>query len=185
MARKTLKEIEDLMQKTIEATKREFGELRSGRANPKMVEGIHVDYYGTPTLLRDIATISIPGARLIVISPWDASCLKEVEKAILKADLGITPVIDGKVVKLAVPPLSEERRDELVKLAKKIAEEGKISIRTIRRNGKEDLKKLEKSKEISEDEKFKAEEQLQKITDKYTKRIDEIFEEKEKELRQF
>ena len=180
-----LKEIEESMKKAVEATRREFGELRSGRANPKMVEGIRVDYYGTLTLLKDIATISIPEAKLLVINPWDPNSVKNIEKAILQSDLGITPIVDGKLIRLIVPPLSEERRAELVKLVKKIAEEGKISLRTIRRDAKDKIKALEKNKKISEDDKFKGEEQLQKLTDKYTKEIDRILEDKEKELKEF
>lgn len=186
LAKDFLKEIEDLMKKVIEATKREFAELRSGRANPKMVEGIRVNYYGTPTLLKEMATINISDARLIVISPYDPSSVKEIEKSLLQADLGITPVCDGKIIRLIIPPLSEERREDLAKIVKKIAEEGKVSIRTIRRDAKEQIKKLEKEKKISEDERFKAEEDLQKkMTDKYIKDIDSLLEDKEKELREF
>ena len=180
-----LKEIEDSMKKAIEATKREFGELRSGRANPKMVEGIHVNYYGTPTLLKDISTISIPEAKLLVINPWDPNSVKDIEKAILQSDLGVTPMVDGKIIRLIIPPLSEERRIELIKLVKKIAEEGKISIRTIRRDAKDKIKSFEINKKISEDDRFKGEEELQKLTDKYTKEIDKILEGKEKELKEF
>lgn len=180
-----LKETETSMRKAIEATKREFGELRSGRANPKMVEGIRVNYYGTPTLLKDISTISVPEARLLVINPWDPNAIKEIEKALLQSDLGITPIVDGKIIRLVVPPLSEERRLELIKLVKKIAEEGKISIRTIRRDAKEEIRKMEKDKKISEDDRFRGEEELQKLTDKYIAEIDRILDEKEKELREF
>ena len=180
-----IKEIEEMMKKAIESVKREFTELRSGRANPKMVEGIRINYYGTPTLLKDISTITVPEARLIVINPWDANSIKEIEKAIFSSDLGMTPVNDGKTIKLIVPPLSEERRQELVKLVKKIAEEGRISIRTIRRNAKEKVKSLEKEKKISQDERFKTEEEIQKLTDRYIEEIDKLFEEKEKELKEF
>ena len=167
-----LKDIEASMRKAIEATKREFGELRSGRANPKMVEGIRVNYYGTPTLLKDISTISVPEARLLVINPWDPNAIKEIEKAILQSDLGITPIVDGKIIRLVVPPLSEERRLELIKLVKKIAEEGKISIRTIRRDAKEEIRRMEKDKKISEDDRYRGEEELQKLTDRYIKEIE-------------
>ncbi|MCK4520074.1 MAG: ribosome recycling factor [Candidatus Omnitrophica bacterium] len=183
--KKVLKEIEDSMKKGIEATKRELAELRSGRANPKMVEGVKVNYYGTPTLLKEIATIGIPEARMIVISPYDPSSIKEIEKAILQSELGITPIGDGKIVRLIVPPLSEERREELIKIVKKTVEEGKVSIRTVRRDGKEKIKSLEKGKKITEDERFKAEEELQKITDRYIVEIDKILESKEKELKEF
>ena len=185
IVKEVLKEIEGSMKKGIEATKRELAELRSGRANPKMVEGVRVNYYGTPTLLKEIATIGIPEARMIVISPYDPSSVKEIEKAILQSELGITPVGDGKIVRLIVPPLSEERREELIKIVKKTVEEGKISIRTVRRDGKEKIRSLEKGKKITEDERFKAEEELQKITDRYITEIDKIFETKEKELKEF
>ncbi|UCD15682.1 MAG: ribosome recycling factor [Candidatus Omnitrophota bacterium] len=185
VSRQYLKEIEELMKKTVESTRREFAELRSGRANPKMVEGIRVNYYGAPTLLKEIATINVLEARLIVISPYDPSSVKEIEKAILQSNLGITPMCDGKIIRLMIPPLSEERRNELAKIVKKTAEEGKVSIRTIRRDGKEGVRKMEKDKKISEDERFKAEEELQKLTDKYIRETDNVLEDKEKELREF
>jgi ribosome recycling factor len=185
IAKQTLKDAEDEMKKAIEATKREFSELRSGRANPKMVEGIRVNYYGTPTLLKEIATIGVPEARLVVISPWDPSALKEIEKSILQSDLGITPVNDGKIIRLIVPALSEERRQELIKIVKKVSEEGKVSIRTIRQNIKDKIKTLEKDKKISEDDRFKAEEELQRLTDKYIAETDKLLSDKEKELKEF
>jgi ribosome recycling factor len=178
-------DIEALMKKAIEATKREFLEIRSGRAHPKLVEGIRVNYYGTPTLLRDISTISIPEARLIIINPWDPGSIKEIEKALLQSDLGINPIVDNKIIRLIVPALSEERREELIKMVKKLAEEGKISIRTIRRDAKEKIRSMEKEKKISDDDRFRAEDDLQKVTDKYVKEIDAILEEKEKELKSF
>ncbi len=183
--KEVIKKIENNMEKTIEAIKREFSELRSGRANPKMVEGVRVNYYGTPTLLKELATIGVPEARMLVISPYDPSSVAEIEKAILQADLGIAPINDGKIIRLVVPPLSEERRDELIKMVKKITEEGKVSLRTIRRGGREDIKDLEKDKEISEDEKYNTEEELQKLTDRYIKTLDNLLEEKEKELKEF
>ena len=185
IAKQVLKEIEESMKKTIDATKREFAELRSGRANPKMVEGVRVNYYGTPTLLKEIATIAIPEARLIVINPYDPSSVKDIEKAILQSELGITPVSDGKIIRLLVPPLSEERRQDLIKIVKKIAEEGKISIRTVRRDGKERIKTLEKEKKISEDDRYKSEDELQKLTDKYIEDIEQLLTSKEKELKEF
>ncbi len=185
MSKELLKEIEVSMKKAIDATKRELAELRSGRANPKMLEGIRINYYGTPTLLKELATIGVPEARMVVISPYDPSSLKEVEKSILQSDLGITPVNDGKIIRLIVPPLSEERRQDLIKIVKKVSEEGKVSIRTVRRDGKERIKSLEKDKKISEDERFQSEDQLQKMTDKFIKDIDTILEDKEKELKEF
>jgi len=183
--KETLRSIEDNMKKTIESTKRELSELRSGRANPRMVEGVRVDYYGTPTLLKEIATIGVPEARMVIISPYDPSSLKEIEKAILQSELGITPINDGKIIRLIIPPLSEERREELIKIVRRVVEESKVSIRTVRRDGKEAIKKMEKDKKISEDDRFKAEEELQKLTDKYIKDIDKILEEKESELKNF
>ena len=184
IAKQVLNEIEGEMKKAIEATKREFAELRSGRANPKMVEGVRIDYYGTPTLLKELALISVPEARMVVISPYDPTSLKEIEKSILQSDLGVTPVNDGKIIRLIVPPLSQERREELIKIVRKVAEEGKISIRTIRREGKERIKNLEKEKKISEDDRFKSDEQTQKLTDKYTAEIESLLVEKEKELKE-
>ncbi|MBN2120447.1 MAG: ribosome recycling factor [Candidatus Omnitrophica bacterium] len=179
------KSTEENMKKAQEATEREFAELKTGRANPKMVEGIHVNYYGTPTLLKEIASISIPEARLIVIHPWDPSVISDIEKAILQSNLGITPSNDGKIIRLSVPALSTERRTELVKIVRKIAEEGKVSIRTVRKEVNEKAKELEKAKKISEDDRFRAQDEIQKITDKYTKQMDALLQDKEKELREF
>ena len=176
---------EDKMKKAIEATRREFAEIRTGRASPSMVEGLRVEYYGTPTLLKQIASISIPDARLIVIQPWDINAVKDIEKAILKSNLGITPMIDGKVIRLSIPQLSKERRLELTKVVKDMAEEGRISLRTIRRDANELVKKLESDKSITEDDRFRGQDEIQKLTDKYIKNIDQILEEKEQELTEF
>lgn len=185
----TVKEIirntEEKMKKAIEATKREFAEIRTGRAHPSLVEGLRVDYYGTPTLLKQIASISIPDARLIVIQPWDPNAIKQIEKTILKSNLGITPMTDGKVIRLSIPQLSKERRQELTKVVKDMAEEGRISLRTIRRESNERVKKLEDDKTISEDERFRGQEQIQKLTDKYIQYIDQILKNKQKELVEF
>jgi ribosome recycling factor len=178
-------ETQEDMKKAVESTKREFLEVRSGRANPKLVEGIRVNYYGTPTLIKDIATISIPEARLLIVNPWDPNSIKEIEKAILQSEIGITPIVDGKIIRLIVPPLSEERREELIKLVKKTAEEGKVSLRTVRKNAKDKIKGLEKEKKVSEDEKFKLEQEVQELTGRYTKEIDKLLEDKEQELREF
>jgi len=185
VAKECLKEMEALMQKAIDATKREFSEMRSGRANPKMVEGLRVNYYGAPTLLKEMAAVSVPEARMLIINPWDPTAIKEIEKAILQSELGITPVVDGKIIRLIVPSLSQERRQDLVKIVKKAAEEGKVSLRTIRRDGKEKVKALEKDKKITEDEKFKVEDELQKLTDKCIADIDKLLADKEKELQEF
>lgn len=182
----TVKEIthdtETKMKKTVEATQREFSTIRTGRASSTVVEGIRVDYYGTPTPLKQLASISTPDARFIVIQPWDKTALAEIEKSIMKSDLGIAPTNDGKVIRLAVPPLTEERRGELDKVLKKIAEDGRISLRTCRHAAVEHVRKSEKDKLITEDERFKALEDIQKLTDKFIKEIDTALAAKEKEI---
>lgn len=182
----TLKEVmneaHEKMKKTIEAVHREFNTIRTGRASSALVESIKVEYYGTPTPMKQLASISIPDPKLIVIQPWDASVLGEIEKAILKSDIGITPLNDGRAIKLGIPSLTQERREELVKVIKKMAEDGRVSIRSIRREINEKIKVLEKGKTISEDESKKSVEDIQKLTDKETKEIDEILAKKEKEL---
>jgi len=179
------KDTEQAMGKVIDAVDREFAELRTGRANPKMIEGIHVNYYGTPTLLKEIAGISVPEARLMVIHPWDQNAMPEIEKAILQSNLGMTPSNDGKIIRLTVPALSTERREEIIKIVKKIAEEGRVSIRTVRKDANEKIKQAEKDKKISEDDKYKGQDQIQKLTDKYVGIINERLEKKEEELREF
>ncbi|MFA5361814.1 MAG: ribosome recycling factor [Candidatus Omnitrophota bacterium] len=180
--REVLHTTEDKLKKMLDFLLREFSEIRTGRASPHLVEGMHVDYYGTPTILKQLASISVPDAHMVVIQPWDPKVIPEIEKAILKSNLGITPFNDGKAIKLPVPQLSKERRLELTKMVNKISEEGKISVRTIRRDSKELLEKLEKDKLISEDEKFKGIEELQKIVDKYAAKIEEILKNKDKEI---
>ncbi|KPK97018.1 MAG: ribosome recycling factor [Omnitrophica WOR_2 bacterium SM23_72] len=185
----TTKEIirntEDKMKKALESVTREFSEIRTGRASPHLVEGLHINYYGTPTLLKQLASISATDAHLIVIQPWDISCVTEIEKAILKSNLGITPSNDGKVIRLTFPPLSKDRRQELVRVVHRMAEEGKVSLRTIRRDAKESLEKLEKDKVIAEDDKFRGIDELQKVVDRYIAKIDEILKIKEKEILEF
>jgi len=183
--KEVLHNAEEKMKKAIEAMNREFLEVRTGRAHPGLVEGLHIDYYGTPTLLKQLASISIPAVNLIVIQPWDPTAIPEIEKAIMKSNLGITPSNDGKLIRLSIPPLSKERREELVKLVHKMAEEGRISLRTIRREAKETLEKLEKDKLISEDDKFRGIDELQKFVDKYIAQIDELLKNKEKEILEF
>lgn len=175
-------ETELKMKKTVEATQREFSTIRTGRASSALVEGIKVDYYGAPTPLKQLAAISIPDARLVVIQPWDKAALAEVEKAILKSEIGITPTNDGKVIRLSMPSLTDERRAELDKILKKIAEDGHISIRTSRHVSVENARKLEKDKVITEDDRFKAQDEIQKLTDKYIKEIDSLLAIKEKEI---
>jgi ribosome recycling factor len=185
----TLKEVfhncEENMKKAIEAVLREFASVRTGRATPSLVEGLHIDYYGAPTLLKQLAGISVPDAHLLVIQPWDPSVIPAIEKAILKSNLGINPSCNGKLIRLLLPPLSRERRDELVKLVRKMAEEGRVSLRTIRHQAKEAIEKLQKDKIIPEDEKFRKLGDLQKVIDKYNARLDEILQDKEKEILEF
>ncbi len=176
------KHIEEKMEKTINVLVENYAEVRAGRANPAILNKIKVDYYGTPTPINQVAGISVPEARLIVIQPWDASLLKEIEKEILKAEIGINPNNDGKVIRLAFPELNEERRKELVKEIKKTAEEAKVSIRSVRREGIDEAKKLQKDSQMTEDELKSAEDQIQKITDGKIAEIDKILAEKEKEV---
>ena len=176
------KHIEEKMEKTISVLVENFAEVRAGRANPAILNKIKVDYYGTPTPINQVAGISVPEARLIVIQPWDASLLKEIEKEILKAEIGINPNNDGKVIRLAFPELNEERRKELVKEIKKTAEDSKVSIRSIRREGIDEAKKAQKDSLITEDELKSAEDQIQKITDAKIAEIDKVLAEKEKEI---
>jgi ribosome recycling factor len=173
------------MDKSVEALKREFKRVRTGRASLAILDGIRVDYYGTPTPLNQMATLAVPESRLITIQPWDVSVIKETEKAILKSDLGLTPSSDGKIIRIAIPPLTEERRKELVKVVSKMCEEHKIAIRNIRRDSNEMLKDLKKDGDISEDEAFKAQDQIQKITDEKIKLLDKITKEKEQEILEF
>lgn len=179
-----LRELEHKMKKTVEATAREFSTIRTGRAHSSLVEGIKVDCYGTSMTIKQLATISTPESRLIIIQPWDRSIVGEVEKAIMTSELGITPNNDGKVIRISIPTLTKERRDELAKVLKKIAEEGKISLRTARRVANEDIDKLEKDKAITEDEKFKQKDRVQKLIDKYTKEIEDVLANKEKEIQE-
>ncbi len=182
----TVKEIlhdtETKMKKTVEATQREFSTVRTGRASGAILENVRVDYFGTLTPLKQLAAVSAPDARLIVIQPWDKNVLPEIEKAILKSDIGISPTNDGKVVRLSIPPLTQERRSELDKVLKKTAEDGHVSIRTARHAAIETVRKLEKDKIITEDEKFKTQDDIQKLTDKYIKEIDNLLAAKEKEI---
>ena len=174
--------IEEKMNKTISVLSENLSEIRAGRANPAVLNKVKIDYYGTPTPINQVAGISIPEARLIVIQPWDASILKEIEKEILKAEIGINPNNDGKVIRLAFPELTEERRKEIVKDIKKMAEEAKVSVRSIRREGIDEAKANQKEGIITEDELKTAEDKIQKITDSKVAEIDKITEAKEKEV---
>ncbi len=174
--------IEEKMEKSVASLKSEFDKVRAGRANPAVIDGIKVDYYGTPTPIPQLATVSVPEAHSILIQPWDASVLKEIEKAINMSDLGINPTNDGKTIRLAFPPLTEERRKELVKDINKQAENGKVAVRNIRRDGLEKFKAMKKNNEITEDELKDSEKNVQNLTDKYIKKIDDELANKEKEL---
>lgn len=173
---------EERMEKVINAFQRELATLRAGRATPALLDRIEVDYYGTVTPLNQLAGVSAPESRLLVIQPWDKQSLGDIEKAILKSDLGLTPTSDGNIIRLAIPQLTEERRKELVKLVRKKAEEGKVSIRNIRRDANEEIKQLEKSSDITEDERRRAQDKIQEITDKKIVEIDEVTAAKEKEM---
>jgi len=177
-----LNEAEQKMTKTVEVFRKDLASVRAGRANPAMLDKVMVDYYGTPTPINQLANIAVPEPRLLTIQPWDKSTIKDIEKAILKSDLGITPTNDGVVIRLVVPQLTQERRAEIVKTVKKKAEEAKVAVRNIRREVIDDIKKLEKDKVVSEDEAKKGQDKAQKLTDKYIKEIDSILEKKEKEI---
>lgn len=182
MVKEIIHHAEDKMKKALDSAHRYFNEVRTGRATASLVEGMRINYYGTPTILKQLASISTPDAHLLTIQPWDPSVIAEIEKEVLKSNLGVTPSNDGKVMRLSFPSLSKERRQELDKVVKKMAEDGRISLRTIRRDANEEIKKLESDKVIAEDERFKAQEQVQKITDKYIADIEKLLSEKEKEL---
>ena len=175
-------EVENRMDKTIEVFKQNLSEVRAGRANPAILNKVSVEYYGTPTPINQVAGISVPEARLIVIQPWDASILKEIEKAILASDIGINPNNDGKVIRLNFPELTEERRKELVKDINKMPEESKVAVRAVRRDGIDKAKTMQKNSEITEDDLRAAEDTIQKLTDKKIEEIDRILADKEKEI---
>ena len=177
-----LTSLEEKMKKTISVYQEDLSEIRAGRANPAILNKINISYYGVPTPINQVAGISVPEARMIVIQPWDVSVLKEIEKAILASDIGINPNNDGKLIRLNFPELTEERRKELVKEIKKIAEESKVAIRSIRREGMDMVKNLNKTSQITEDELERDEDAIQKLTDKYIDQIDKILADKEKEV---
>ena len=175
-------DLKDRMGKSIESLKREYSRLRTGRASISLLDGIRVSYYDTPTPLNQMASLAVPEPRLIVIQPWDKTAIEDIEKAILKSELGLTPMNDGKVIRISIPPLTEERRKELVKVARKMSEENKVSIRNIRRDANEMLKDLKKEKEIAEDDLFRSQEEVQKATDQFISQVDELCAAKEKEI---
>lgn len=173
---------EERMKKTLEGLKKDYGTLRAGRAAPSLLDKVMVDYYGTPTPVNQLANVTVPEPRMIMIKPWDKKSLKDIEKAIMKSDLGLMPNSDGTMIRLAIPQLTQERRKELVKVVSKKAEEAKVAMRNIRRDGNEAIKKLEKNKEITEDDRKEGQEDIQKLLDKYIKLIDSTKATKEKEV---
>lgn len=182
MSNDHLKEAEDRMDKCVSALKRDFTTVRAGRATPSLLDKVQVDYYGTPTPVNQLANIQVPEPRLLVIQPWDKSTLHDIERAIQKSDLGLTPSNDGSVIRLSIPQLTEERRMELTKVIKKMAEEARVAIRNVRRDVNEDIKKSEKQSLISEDESHRLQDKVQDITDKTVADVDRMLAQKEKEL---
>jgi ribosome recycling factor len=179
------KDADTRMQGAIDALAREFAGVRTGRATLALLEGVRVDYYNTPTPVAQVASLSVPDPRTILIQPWDASVLSRIERAIQKSDLGVTPGNDGKVIRLTFPPLNEERRKQLAKVVGKLAEDARVAVRNIRREAKEKLRVLAKDKKVSEDEEKRAEGDLQKLTDRFVQRVDELLKKKEQEILEF
>jgi ribosome recycling factor len=179
---KHIKDCTNRMQKSIDSLEKDFSRLRTGRASTALVDNIRVEYYGTPTPLNQVASVSIPDSRTISISPWDRNAFSNIEKAIMKSDLGLTPINDGRAIRINIPPLTEERRKDLVKMAKKYTEEAKVAIRNVRRDVNEALKKMQTAKEINEDDLHKAQDEVQKATDSFVKKADAALAEKEKEI---
>ncbi|NLP37923.1 MAG: ribosome recycling factor [Firmicutes bacterium] len=182
MPKAIFRDAEERMQKAVSVLKQDLGSLRAGRATPALLDKIMVDYYGSSMPINQLANISVPEPRLLVIQPWDKNAVPEIERAILKSDLGLTPNTDGSVIRLAIPQLTEERRKELVKVCRKKAEEGRVAIRNIRRDANEELKQMEKAGEITEDEYHRAMDEVQKITDKMIENVDKVLADKEKEI---
>jgi len=182
MVDEIFEELNDRMGKSVETLKRDYSRLRTGRASVSLLDGIRVSYYDAPTPLNQMASLAVPEPRLIVIQPWDKTAIADIEKAILKSELGLTPMNDGKVIRIAIPPLTEERRKELVKVARKMAEDNKVAVRNIRRDANDMLKDLKKEKEVTEDELYRSQEEVQKITDQFISQVDELCAAKETEI---
>ncbi len=182
MKHEILKDAERRMEKSVEAIREELAKIRTGKASPSMLEPVHVEAYGSSMPLNQVATISTPDPRLIVVQPWDKSLIGAIEKAILKADLGLNPSNDGQVVRVPIPPLNEERRQEYVRICRKITEDGRVAIRNVRRDANEHIKKLEKNHEMSEDDAHRLLDEVQQLTDRYIKQLDEIMKHKEAEI---
>ena len=181
MIEEIIEETREKMEKSVDALRKELKRIRTGRASLSVFDGVRVNYYGTPTPLNQLASLSVPESRLITIQPWDASAIKEIEKAILKSNLGLTPTSDGKIIRITIPPLTEDRRKDIVKQVNKICEDYRVAVRNIRRDANEMLKGLKKDGDASEDEVKKSLDDVQKITDDHIRQIDDIFKEKEKE----
>ncbi|HKW86760.1 MAG TPA: ribosome recycling factor [Nitrospiraceae bacterium] len=182
MAHATKQQVIQRMEAAVEHLKRELAGLRTGRASLALLDGVKVDYYGTPTPLKQVATLGIPESRLITVQPWEPPLIKEIERALLASGLGLTPSNDGKIIRIPLPPLSEERRKELIKICKKHGEDTKVHIRAVRRDGNEELKRLQKESTITEDDLRKAEAEIQKLTDQYVHQVDQILKKKEDEI---
>jgi ribosome recycling factor len=182
MVKDTLAQAETKMKKSVDALRHHLGAIRTGRASPALVEHIHVEYYGSEMPLNQLANVSVPEPRMLVIQPWDQGAIKAIEKAIQHSELGINPTNDGRIIRLGIPPLTEQRRRDLTKLVKKEVEESKIALRNLRRDAQNDLKKLETDKQISSDELKRAQERLQELTDRYTREMDQVGATKEAEV---
>jgi ribosome recycling factor len=185
MDKEAISKARQQMDKSIEVLQKDFSKVRTGRASVTLLDGVRVDYYGTPTPLNQLATLAVPEARQITIQPWDQSVLKEIEKAIQKADLGFTPNNDGKILRVNIPPLTEDRRKDLAKQVRKMAESAKVAIRNQRRDINDELKTIKNDKKITEDAFFKAQDEVQKVTDEYIKKCDDLAGQKEKEILEF
>lgn len=181
----TIKQTKHKMDQTLDALKSELSRIRTGRASPALLETLRVDYYGTPMPINQIANISAPEPRLLVVQPWDKKSLTDIERAILKSDLGLNPANDGHLIRISIPPLSEERRRELVKFIKKLGEENKVALRNVRRDANDKLKKQQKDSDITEDDLHRTQDEIQTVTDDYVKKVDELLQRKEKEIMEF
>jgi ribosome recycling factor len=182
MASATKQKVLERMEAAVEHLKRELGTLRTGRASLALLDGVKVDYYGTPTPLKQVANLGVPESRLITVQPWEPSLIKDIEKALLASGLGLTPSNDGKIIRLPIQPLTEERRKDLIKLCKKHGEESKVTLRNIRREGNEEFKRLHKEHQMTEDDLRKAEAEVQKMTDQYVQKVDQVLKKKEEEI---
>lgn len=185
MVEKVYKETKERMEKAIEALKKDLSRIRTGRASVSLLDGLRVQYYGSLVPLNQVASVAVPESRLITIQPWDIKAIGEIEKAVLKSELGLTPANDGKMIRINIPPLTEERRRDLVKVIKKMAEESRVALRNIRRESNESIKEMKKDRVVSEDDFFKGQDEVQKITKEFIEKVDRISEEKEKEILSF